>query len=679
MLAHAEVEQGVGGQAAAALADALAARVVQPQARAQAPGALPLQLRVQHLARAAGQFHAGVAVFGAQQGKVVVPLEAGGEGPAQAQLRAAHGGAVYVVVLVGDAHQPPHALAVDFAEIDQVFDAGVKQRAAQRKRPGGVVGPHFKRGGAFGLDAGVAQEGVRAFGAHVVGRYLLERGRLERAAHAAFDDEVFTRLPDQVGAGADVVAKDLVMVHPHAQRGDEVAGKGEFILRKQGLVRGAVFAAGQPGVDEFFAPPFAAGGEAVAAHAPLHEAIAHHVAHVLRARGRNAVGAVRAYANGAAVGAQLRFDVVAENAVPLAVAVVAIDFVGVVVGRGPGAARHVVVEAVFAAVLNACLEGVAGVERVARREAAGSAPAAFDFAIAPVFAQGHGIDVAALGIDAQRQPLRHGAARVHSGFAARAAPFGAAGALAGEADRAFPFVGGPAGDDVHHAAQRLGAIQGRERAANDFHPLNGGGGNPAVLVIRVAHHVVRGGNAAAIHEHQRVRIVHAAQGEGFAPAHLARRKRQARRVFNQGEQVFIRAAALLQRLAVKHRDGSGRGAGVFFAARGRHGHLRQHGLLLVFFLLLHMGMARVQILRLRGSGANQQAGSGQNTETQGVARHETSLLLAAKPVILSQRITSVISQGLCASGALFRFHPEAPALDWAIFISFFSPALKRQP
>ena len=514
----------------------------------QAHRAAPLQLRLQHMGGARGQLLAR-AVFGAHHGQIVVPAPGGRQRPGQARFQPAHGGAFDVDVLIGAAY----ALRAHHLDADEVLDAVVKGHAAQRQRAALPVRAQLERARSLGPHGAVAQEGVRAFGAHVIGRDLLERGRLKCLAVAALDDQLGRGLPHQIGAGADFGAEDFMPIQPRAHGGHQIGSQADFVLRKQGLVRGAVAPAGQAGVDQRFLAPLRARAELVAAQAPLHKAVAHAVAQVLRAGGADAVVALVDHAQGAVIGAQLRLDAGGKFAAPLRITVAAIDGVAVVVMH-IAARGNIVVFAVFAALLPARFDLLARAQQIARRDAAGSGAAAFDLAQAAVFAAQHIAHLPLLARQAHQQAFGHRPAREEGQLAARAAQIAIGGRLPGESDRAFPLARGPARNDVDHAAQRLGAIQGRERAANDFHPIHGRKRHPAVLVIGVADHVVRGGNAPPVNQHQRVRVIHAAQRKRLAPADLAGREHQAGRVFNHRQQVIAGLGLFLHALAVMHRD-----------------------------------------------------------------------------------------------------------------------------
>ena len=157
----------------------------------------------------------------------------------------------------------------------------------------------------------------------------------------------------------------------------------------------------------------------------------------------------------------------------------------------------VVVEAIFAPLAPACLEAVLGIERVAGGDAGIAGAPTLDFAECPV-GRGDAAHVAFLAVDAQGQVLAKRARGVDGGLAAGAAALVVGGTLRGQGDGALPFFGGPAGDDVDHAAQGLGTIECRQRTADHFHAFHGRHGHPAILVVGVPDHVIGGGDASAI-------------------------------------------------------------------------------------------------------------------------------------------------------------------------------------
>ena len=234
----------------------------------------------------------------------------------------------------------------------------------------------------------------------------------------------------------------------------------------------------------------------------------------------------------------------------------------------------VVVEAIFAPLAPACLEAVLGIERVAGGDAGIAGAPTLDFAECPV-GRGDAAHVAFLAVDAQGQILAKRACGVDGRLAAGSTALVVGGALCGEGDGAFPFVGGPARDDVDHATQCLGAIERRQRATDHFHPLHGRHGHPAILVVGVPHHVIGGRDASAVDQHQGVSIVHATQAEGLASARLSGREGKARGVLDGVEQII--AGTILDMLPVDHRDRGRGGDGVFLVSGGRDGDGGQAG------------------------------------------------------------------------------------------------------
>ena len=234
----------------------------------------------------------------------------------------------------------------------------------------------------------------------------------------------------------------------------------------------------------------------------------------------------------------------------------------------------VVVEPIFAPLAPACLEAVLGIERVAGGDAGIAGAPTLDFAESPV-GRGDAAHVALLAVKAQRQVLAEGACGVDGRLAAGAAALVVGGALCGEGDGAFPFVGGPAGDDVDHAAQGLGTIQCRQRTTDHFHAFHGRHRHPAILVVGVPNYVIGGGDASAVDQHQGVDIVHATQAEGLASARLSGREGKARGVLDGIEQIIT--GTILDVLPVDHRDRGRGGDGVFLVSGGRDGDGRQTG------------------------------------------------------------------------------------------------------
>ena len=87
---------------------------------------------------------------------------------------------------------------------------------------------------------------------------------------------------------------------------------------------------------------------------------------------------------------------------------------------------------------------------------------------------------------------------------------------------ATPFVAYATGNDIDHAAQRVRTVQGRQRPAHDFHLLDGLQWHPAELQIAEPEHLVGGGNAFAIDQHQGMPAFHATDAD-HAPAQAAYR------------------------------------------------------------------------------------------------------------------------------------------------------------
>ncbi len=88
------------------------------------------------------------------------------------------------------------------------------------------------------------------------------------------------------------------------------------------------------------------------------------------------------------------------------------------------------------------------------------------------------------------------------------------------------------------------------------------------------HHVVRGADAPPIDQRKRVLALQPAQGQCLAPAHLARREREAWRTAHGVQQIGGVAGGQL--LTVNHRDAGGRGARVLLVQGGRDGDRWQH-------------------------------------------------------------------------------------------------------
>ena len=138
-----------------------------------------------------------------------------------------------------------------------------------------------------------------------------------------------------------------------------------------------------------------------------------------------------------------------------------------------------------------------------------------------------------------------------------------------QAERAGPVVAGLLWDQVDHAAQRFRAVQCRQWAADDLHALNGREGQPAVLVVRVADHVVAGADAPSVDQCQGVLALQAAQSQCLASAHLACAEGDAGCIAHGVQQV--RGVALGERFGGDDGDAGGRGARILLGHRGRDG------------------------------------------------------------------------------------------------------------
>jgi hypothetical protein len=402
-------------------------------------------------------------------------------------------------------------------------------------------------------------------------------------------------------------------------------GQGDFVLHEQGLVRGRVAAVLQARVDQGLVAPLAAHGELVAAQLEAGVAVEHVVRHVLRPCGRHAVAGRVGDVDFAAVGAHAAAPLV-EAPFPAHMGLRAVDIVGAAVGALGGGGG--VVEAALVVARPTGLQGLLRREREAGAQATGLRMVALDLGDARVLAVRHRRGVRDLAIHAQREALAHRPGGEHRGLARGLALARAGGVAARDADRADPAVLGLARHHVDHAAQRLGTVERRHGAANDLDALDGRHGQPAVLVVGVAHHVVGRADAPAVDEGERVLAFQAAQRQRLAAAHLARREREAGRAAHGVEQ--IGGVARLQLLAADHGDAGGRGARVLLGQRGGDGdggQRRGGGLCQQLGRRGGLGprlRARQQQQRGQGHGAARQDATGERTGN--VKNHGEKLL-----------------------------------------------------
>ena len=245
----------------------------------------------------------------------------------------------------------------------------------------------------------------------------------------------------------------------------------------------------------------------------------------------------------------------------------AVDVVAAAVGALGGGCG--VVEAALVVARPAGLQRLLRRQREAGTQAAGLRMVALDLGDARVLAVRHGGGVRDLAVHAQREAIAHRPGGKHRGLARGLALARTGGVAARDADRSDPAVLGLARDHVDHAAQRLGAVERRHGAADDLDALDGRHGQPAVLVVGVADHVVGRADAPPVDQRQRVLALQAAQRQRLAPAHLARREREAGRAAHRVEQVG--GVARLQLFAADHGHAGGRGARVLLGQRGGDG------------------------------------------------------------------------------------------------------------
>ncbi|MNN01642.1 hypothetical protein D3C81_1142680 [compost metagenome] len=207
----------------------------------------------------------------------------------------------------------------------------------------------------------------------------------------------------------------------------------------------------------------------------------------------------------------------------------AVEVVLVAVHAG---ATQLVAPAFLVAAQQVEAEVVAFRQLVAERQATGLPRLALDFRDAVVFLQWRGAPAQVLGVQRQAEA----AADRSAGHRRQHVAIARAG-IATQRSHAMPLWLGLAGDDVDHAAHGLGAVERRHGATDQFDALHLVDRHPAVLVIRVADHVVGGGNAPAVDQHQRVPILHAADADVLPPAHLATAQDDARQAAQRLQQV----------------------------------------------------------------------------------------------------------------------------------------------
>ncbi|MNP31301.1 hypothetical protein D3C76_1244160 [compost metagenome] len=80
---------------------------------------------------------------------------------------------------------------------------------------------------------------------------------------------------------------------------------------------------------------------------------------------------------------------------------------------------------------------------------------------------------------------------------------------------AGPFLADFFGDDVHHATQGIGAIQGGHRAAHHFDALDSIDGDPVEIEIVMAEDGVAGVDALTVHQNQGVAAVQPTDADPF--------------------------------------------------------------------------------------------------------------------------------------------------------------------
>ncbi|MCY1409228.1 hypothetical protein D9M71_245690 [compost metagenome] len=536
------------------------------RAELEAPGAaVPLQGRGHADLRAAVQLVVGVIVAG------IEIEEAGGKGEAVPQrlprrsLEAVDGGPGDVVVDVEAAR--PHL--AEQAVVDQVLDIVVEQGGGVGAALPPPVHAQLVGTAGFRLDVRVAVEGVRPFGADVVRRDLLQGRRAERLAVAGLEGQVRGSPPDQVGARTGLRTEHLVAVEPRAEGQRPVFGQRHLVLQVDGLVDGFVRSTHQAGVLQFLFAIFAAEGDEVPlAQGEGQAAIGDIVAQRLRPGGSDAHAAPVGDIELRARIAQLRTHLaplprVAEGFLA------AVDVVLVAELRG---APQIVAPAFLVAAQQVEGQVVPFRQLVAQRQAAGLPRLALDFREAVVFLQRRGAPAQVLRAQFQAQAAAQRAAR-HRRQHMTIARAG----IAAQRTIAVPLRRGLAGDDVDHAAHGLGAIECRHGAADQLDALHLVHRHPAVLVIRMADHVVGGGNPPAIDQHQGVAILHAADGDVLPPADLAPGQGDARQAA-QGFQQVGRTLGL-DFLGADHGHRRWRiGHGMFGLAGGDGGRIELEGI-----------------------------------------------------------------------------------------------------
>ncbi|MNX81345.1 hypothetical protein D3C86_1130300 [compost metagenome] len=523
-----------------------------------------------------------------------------------------------------------HILAVDL-----VLELGVEGGQVARQAFA-IVEQHaqFGRGAAFRLELRIAQQrhgALRAQADDAV-RHQVDVRRLVALAHAALEGPHRRRVPDQVAARAPLAAELLVAVVTRAGGQRQAIHDAPFVFREQRpLVLPLVQRRRHQRVLELLLAPLAAHGQVVALveqrHRPLgveHPVVVFQVALVAVGRLARRVHRVRAAdglgrvvdqagigADRTAVTAQVgqRVALAVElhlGFIPAALAVarhagiqraqlaigvveglpVAVHVehdVVVAVGRQRQPQAHVLLRAVaqaaeagdvagvVAAVVLGLVDGIAAVRAQAAVVPAAQAQAQLVGLQGATQVEGGAVVIAKAVVALRRAVQRQ---------------------LAG------PFLPDLAGDDVDHAAHRVGPVQGGHGAAHHLDALDGGHRRDEVGV-----HVAKAVGARArtilvqplaVDEHQRVVAGHAADADVHAACLAAPLHRHPFHVGHRVGQVVERPG--FQLFARDHRNGRRRIPDLLLEARRRHHdgiHLRHaHGVFQAGRTGLRLGAAR---------------------------------------------------------------------------------------
>jgi hypothetical protein len=403
-----------------------------------------------------------------------------------------------------------------------------------------------------------------------------------------------------------------VAVVAQAERQAQRLGERHLVLHVQRAVLRDRAAAGQPGVVQGLVARLEAGGPGLLAPGGARLAFENAVVQPLRRVDRHARAALVADVEPAAIGAQLGGERSgrsgqAGEARPLRLpadrAQRAVDQVlgDVIAARAAALAR--VGAAPFAAFAVLGLDAMLGRGLPDEAEPAVVLVAAFEFGDARIGGRCDCGDPAAGHPGAQRETRRERAVGAQRGGVAGAAAV-ALGPLAAEGGAEPPALARLARDHVHHTAQRLAAVQHRQRPAHDLDALDVIGRDPADLEVGVPDHAVTGSDAAAVDEEQGVLAVQPAQADHLASADRAALQRDAGLAADRVEHGV--GAARLDLAARDDRQRRRRVERQHRVARGRHDHAlgrrRCSG-------IVGVGARREQ-RRGGGHGRREQAGEG---------------------------------------------------------------------